>query len=199
MYLRCLAGDRPCSWLQWLPWAEFCYNTSLQSALKCSPFRVVYGCDPPPLLSYNPGSAKVAAVDQQLVARDQFLEEIKDRLQQAQGVMKVVHDQRRRDVDFSVGDWVWLRLLQRSAAAIKLTAPNKLGPKFFGSFQVMDRIGQVSYRLPLPPKAKIHDVFHVSLLKKFTGTPPSTVPPLPDILHGCVLPTPAQVVRARLN
>ena len=38
MYLRCLAGDRPRSWLQWLPWAEFCYNSSYQTAIGVSPF-----------------------------------------------------------------------------------------------------------------------------------------------------------------
>ena len=52
MYLRCLAGDRPRSWLQWLPWAEYCYNTSFQTAIWCSPFRVVYGREPPALISY---------------------------------------------------------------------------------------------------------------------------------------------------
>jgi hypothetical protein len=38
MYLRCLAGDRPCSWLRWLPWGEFCYNSSYQTALQATPF-----------------------------------------------------------------------------------------------------------------------------------------------------------------
>jgi len=41
MYLRCLAGDRLHSWLQWLPWAEYCFNTSFQSALRATPFEVV--------------------------------------------------------------------------------------------------------------------------------------------------------------
>jgi hypothetical protein len=50
MYLRCLAGDRPRSWLQWLPWAEYCFNTSYQSALRATPFEVVYGRPPPSLL-----------------------------------------------------------------------------------------------------------------------------------------------------
>jgi hypothetical protein len=66
MYLRCLAGDRLKSWLRWLSWAEYCYNSSFQSALKCSPFRVVYSREPPTLLSYQPGTTRVAAVDMQL-------------------------------------------------------------------------------------------------------------------------------------
>jgi hypothetical protein len=63
MYLRYLAGDRPKTWLQWLPWAEYSYNSSYQTGIKCSPFRVVYGRDPPPLLPYQPGKARVATVD----------------------------------------------------------------------------------------------------------------------------------------
>jgi hypothetical protein len=47
VYLRCLAGDRPRSWLRWLPWAGFCFNTSYQSALRTTPFKVVFGRDPP--------------------------------------------------------------------------------------------------------------------------------------------------------
>jgi hypothetical protein len=77
MYLRCLARDHPKTWLQWLPWAEYCYNSSCQTAIKCSPFKVVYGRDPPSLLSYQLGAACVAAVDKRLMNRDEFLDEIK--------------------------------------------------------------------------------------------------------------------------
>jgi hypothetical protein len=62
MYLRCLTGDTPRLWLQWLSWAKFCYNTSFQSALKMTPFNVVYGHDPPPLLKYQAGMLLVAVV-----------------------------------------------------------------------------------------------------------------------------------------
>jgi hypothetical protein len=43
MYLRCLAGNQPRSWLRWLPWAEYCFNTSYQTTLGTTPFQVVYG------------------------------------------------------------------------------------------------------------------------------------------------------------
>jgi hypothetical protein len=46
MYLRCLIGDRPRQWLRWLPWAEFIYNTAFQSALKTTPFQIVYSREP---------------------------------------------------------------------------------------------------------------------------------------------------------
>lgn len=52
-YLCCITGDRPRSWLDWLPWDEFCYNSSYHSALKATPFKVVYGCDPPSIPTYQ--------------------------------------------------------------------------------------------------------------------------------------------------
>ena len=87
VYLRCLAGDRPRSWLRWLPWAEFCYNSSFQTALRATPFEVVYGRPPPTLASYQPGLSKVAALDKQLTARDEFLAAVQERLLQAQSIM----------------------------------------------------------------------------------------------------------------
>jgi hypothetical protein len=199
MYLRCLAGDRPKTWLNWLPWAEFCYNTSYQTVVKCTPFRVVYGREPPTLLAYHPGTAKVAAVDRQLLERDEFLEEIRARLVQAQVTMKNVQDKSRHNVEFEVGSWVWVRLLQRTAVGVTPASHTKLGPKFYGPFQIVQRIGSVSYKLQLPANARIHDVFHVALLKKFEGTTPDKVISLPPILHGRILPVPEKVVKARMN
>jgi hypothetical protein len=53
MYLRYLIGDIPRQWVRWLPWAEYTYNTAFHTALQETPFRVVYGRNPPSLCSYE--------------------------------------------------------------------------------------------------------------------------------------------------
>jgi hypothetical protein len=83
MYLRCVTGDRPRAWVDWLSWAEYCYNTSFHTALRATPFEVVYGRPPPPLLPYEPGSAKMEVVDAPLS---------RQRLLQAQQVSKKYYD-----------------------------------------------------------------------------------------------------------
>jgi transposase InsO family protein len=199
MYLRCLAGDRPRSWLQWLPWAEFYYNSSFQTAIGVTPFQVVYGRPPPSLIQYETGLTKVAAVDVKLRDRDEFRTEIRDRLLLAQEVMQARHDQKHRDLEFAAGDWDWLRLYHRTVVGITQARTTKLGPRYFGHYQVLARIGSVAYRLRLPATARIHDVFHVVLLKPFVGEPPAGPPvSLPPLVHGRVVPVLFQVVRARL-
>lgn len=98
-----------------------------------------------------------------------------------------------------IRDWVLLRLHHRSATGIITTGPSKLAPQFYGSFQVIDRLGAMAYRLQLLEKAHIHHIFHAALLKKFEGTPSTMPMALPPIVHGRVVPTPLKVVRARLN
>jgi hypothetical protein len=84
MYLRCITRDRPRSGIDWLPWAEYCYNTSYHSALKTTPFHVVYGRAPPSIPPYHPGTAQTEAVDEMLADRDEFLNEVRTHLTQAQ-------------------------------------------------------------------------------------------------------------------
>jgi hypothetical protein len=184
MYLRCLTGDRPRNWLEWLPWAEFCYNSSYQQSLKTSLFEVVYGRPPPSIRSYEHGDARLPAVDKAMRDRDAFLAEVRDRLEQTQQHYKAIYDSKHRPVECSPGQWVWLRLLHRPIASLQVHGRGKLGPKFFGPYQVVERVGDVAYKLRLPARARIHDVFHVGLLKPFYGVPPIQTPDLPPIEHG---------------
>jgi hypothetical protein len=199
MYLHCLAGDRPKAWLQWLPWAKFCYNTSYQTTLKCSPFKVVYDRDPPTMISYQHGASKVAAVDQQLMARYEFLTDIRRHLIQSQVTMKEYQDQKWQEVLFQEGDWVWLKLQQRTTMGVTPATHSKLGPKYYGLYKILQKIGSVAYKLQLPNHARIHDVFHILLLKRYDGPLPNQVVSLPAILHGKVLPSLEKIVWARLN
>ena len=70
VYLRCLTGAKPKDWVRWVPWAEYCYNTSWHSATKITLFQTVYGRAPPNLLSHVPGTTKVAEMDKTFRTRD---------------------------------------------------------------------------------------------------------------------------------
>jgi len=86
--------------------------------------------------------------------------------------MKVSYDKKHREVEFEVGEWAWLRLHQRQAAGITSGGYLKLAPRYYGPYKILE-VGNLAYRLLLPPKARIHDVFHVVFLKKFQGEPPT--------------------------
>ena len=199
MYLRCSTGDRPRAWLDWLPWAEYVYNTAYHSALCATPFQVVYGCAPPTLLPYKPSAARTATVDTLLQDRDEFIADVRDRLLQAQQYAKRHYDTAHRALEFAVHDWVWLRLLNRNTHSLLHGPKSKLSPRYAGPFQVIEKIGDVAYRLRLPAGARIHDVFHVGVLKPFHGNPPVSTPPLPPLQDGRLLQQPAKILKSQLR
>jgi hypothetical protein len=81
-----------------------------------------------------------------------------------------------------------------ATVSVREAGPSKLVPKFFGPYQVVERIGLVSYRMKLPAR---HDVFHIEFLHKFEGQAPDFVPPLLPIVRGRVVPQSDQVLRTR--
>jgi len=106
-YLRCFMCDQLRQWLFWLPWAEYWYNTSHHTAAHTTPFEVVYGRKPPSLIKGIPGEVRVAAVQRELMERDEALKQLKEHLQRAQGRMKALADLKRQEKHFEVGEWVF--------------------------------------------------------------------------------------------
>ncbi|XP_075091488.1 uncharacterized protein LOC142171698 [Nicotiana tabacum] len=91
---------------------------------------------------------------------------IRQRLLTAQSRQKSYADKRRRDLVFIIGDKVFLRVTPMKSV-IRFEKRGKLSPKFIGSYEILDRVGVVAYRLSLPPELSfIHPVFHFSMLRK---------------------------------
>ena len=81
--------------------------------------------------------------------------------------MKQQADQHRSEISFYVGDWVFLWLQPDKQMSLKQAKKdNKLLPKYYGPYKVLQKIGTMAYKLELPASSRVHPVFHVSCLKK---------------------------------
>ncbi|MFS8019295.1 putative nucleotidyltransferase, Ribonuclease H [Helianthus anomalus] len=179
-YLRCFAVDQPKSWALWLPWAEFWYNSTFHVSTGITPFESVYGRPPPSVFFYAMGEIRVEVVARELQDRDEALRQLKVHLANAQNSMKAQANKKRREISFSVGEWVYVKLKPYRQTSVSSRINKKLAPKFFGPFQIVANVGPVAYKLKLPDSSKVHPVFHVSLLKRAVSEPTETVLP-PDL------------------
>ena len=84
VYLRCFCNDKPKEWIKWISWAEYWYNTTFQRALGMTPFQVVYGRKPPPLLSYGAQVTSNVTLNEQLKERDEMILSLRENLRLAQ-------------------------------------------------------------------------------------------------------------------
>jgi len=181
------------------PLAEWWYNSNWHTAIGITPYEVVYGQPPSLHIPYVLGDSVVEAVDRSLKAREECIEMLKYHVHRAQQRMKNQADHHRRDKQLAVGDWVYVKLQPYRQHSVALRQNQKLSPKFFGPFAVTARVGPVAYRLELPPQAKIHPVFHVSLLKEHLGPPPVAPGVVPDIDDlGLLAAEPVAILARRL-
>ena len=93
----------------------------------------------------------------------------------AQSRHKSYADVPRRSLEFEVGDHVFLKVMPKRGM-VRFGKRGKLSPRFIESFEILERIGIVAYWLALPPSMSgVHEVFHVSMLRKYTPDPAHVV------------------------
>jgi hypothetical protein len=101
---------------------------------------------------------------------ENMVRKVQQNLKETQDRHKIYANQKRGHVEFQVGDHVYLKV-KAHKISLKLGNYAKLAPMFCGPFEILARIGPVAYQLSLPANLRIHNVFHVSLLKKYIHDP----------------------------
>jgi hypothetical protein len=169
MYLRCSVQESPKHWKSWLPLAEIWYSTSYHTALGCSPFKALYGNEHDSGMILLVDATLSSEAVEWIKERSTHMLLLKEHLLKAQNRMKLQADRQRSDRSFQVGDQVLLKLQPYAQTSLVNRPFPKLAFKYFGPFEVLQRIGQTAYKLKLPEGSQVHPVFHVSQLKPFVA------------------------------
>lgn len=169
--LRACILDYSGSWEDQLHMVEFAYNNSYQASIGMAPFAALYGrkCRSP-LCWDDVGDRQIFGpeiIEQSI----EVVRNIREKLRLAQDRHKQWADKKRRLLEFQAGDHVFLKI-SPTRGLIRFGKKGKLSPRFIGPFEVLERIGEVAYKLALSPTLEgVHNVFHVSHLRHYVGDP----------------------------
>ena len=164
VYLRAFVNFEQNNRARLLLMAEFAYNNAKNASTSYTPFEL--NCGYHPCVSYeediNPRFKSKLADD---LARElrELMAVCWKNLQHAQNLQKRAHNKGTKPRSYALGDKVWL-----NNKYIKTKHNWKLEAKFFGPFRILHPVGKQAYKLKLPKKWKIHDIFHMSLLERDT-------------------------------
>ncbi|GJT73656.1 putative reverse transcriptase domain-containing protein [Tanacetum coccineum] len=176
--LRACVLDFGGSWDVHLPLVEFSYNNSYHSSVRCAPFEALYGrkCRSP-IMWAEVGEGQL--IGPELVQETtEKISQIKDRLKAVRDRQKSYADKRRKPLEFSVGDYVLLKVSPWKGV-VRFGKKGKLAPRFVGPFEIIEKVGPVAYRLDLPEE--LNGVSHAPIPEVVapehavsTGSPSST-------------------------
>ncbi|GJR97578.1 pol protein [Tanacetum coccineum] len=165
--LRACALEWTGSWDEYLCLVEFAYNNSWHASIKAAPFELLYGrkCRAP--ICWDEVCERLIEGPELIEITNEKVVVAKEKLKEARSRQKSYADKHRRDLEFQVGDRVFLKVSPFRGVK-RFGIKGKLSPRFIGPFEILERIGEVSYRLALPPQlSHVHDVFHVLLLRGY--------------------------------
>lgn len=169
--LRLCVLDFKGKWIKYLPLVEFAYNYCYQSTIVMAPYEALYGrkCRSP-LYWDKVGERQLVGPEFILDTKDKVTL-IRKRMLTAQSRQKSYAYKHRRKLEFDVGDLVYLKV-SPMRGVMRFGKKRKLSPRFIGPFEVTEIVGLVAYKIRLPPTLSgVHDVFHVSTLRKHVHDP----------------------------
>jgi hypothetical protein len=169
--------EYPGSWDKNLPWAEFLYNNRYQESLKMAPYEALYGrqCHTP--LNWIELRERAIFGPDIVVEAEATVCRIQENLKVAKLHQESYANKRCRPLQFEAGDHVYLKVSPMKGVK-RFGVIGKLSPRYIGSFPILEKCGKVTYKLELPPSlAGVHDIFHVSQLKKCLKAPVDVVLP----------------------
>ena len=164
--MRCtIYGEKTGNWDSLLPTIEMTINALPNSSTGYSPFYLNYGYHPvlPVELLKGDEEVQVEAVDNFVRRVQNEWKRAKENLLKSVQTQQMYYNQKHRAVEYQVGDLI---LLSTKNLKFK-NVPAKLQKRFVGPFEITEKIGSQAYRVKLPDTWTMHDVFHVSLLKKW--------------------------------
>ncbi|GKA46082.1 putative reverse transcriptase domain-containing protein [Tanacetum coccineum] len=174
--LRACAIDFGKGWVNHLPLVEFSYNNSYHASIKAAPFEALYGrkCRSPVCWA-EVGEVQLTGPEIVQETTEKIVQ-IKQRMQAARDRQKSYADLKRKPMEFQVGDKVMLKVLPWKGV-VRFGKRGKLNPRYVGPFKVLEKVGEVAYKLELPEElSRVHNTFHVSNLKKCYADEPLAVP-----------------------
>nr|GFB92877.1 putative nucleotidyltransferase, ribonuclease H [Tanacetum cinerariifolium] len=169
--LRSCALEWTGNWDDYICLVEFANNNSWHASIKCAPFEMLYGrkCRAP--ICWDQVGERVIEGPEMIEVTNAKVAVAKEKLKEARTRQKSFADKHRRALEFQTGDHVFLKV-SPARGVRPFGIKGKLSPRFIGPFEILDRVGEVSYRLALPPQlSHVHDVFHVSLLRGYKYHP----------------------------
>ncbi|GJT60952.1 reverse transcriptase domain-containing protein [Tanacetum coccineum] len=174
--LRAYILDFGGSWDVHLSLVEFLYNNSYHASVICAPFEALYGRKCRSLIMWAEVGEGELIRPELVQETTEKISQIKDRFKAARDHQKSYVDKRRKSLEFSVGDYVLLKVSPWKGV-VRFRKKGKLAPRFVGPFEIIEKVGPVAYQLDLPEELYgVHDTFHVSNLKKYLADPTLQVP-----------------------
>jgi hypothetical protein len=140
-FSRCFVHACPAKWSKWLSVAEYWYNTSFHSTIGRSPFEDLYGYAPRHFGINSEAAVTHLELEEWLKERELMTQVIKLHLTHTQDRMKKQVNKHRFERHFDVGDWVYFKLQTYIQSSVATKANQKLVFKFFGPYQIMDKVG----------------------------------------------------------